>query len=549
MILNENNWCLLPTIYGDFRMYDAQDEGIRVLSISPIENIGDNPLLRMHSSCIASEVFGAKDCDCADQLHEAMKLIANEGRGLIIHLHQEGRGHGLSEKIKAVSVMQKENCDTAESFDRLGLKQDIRDFTKVIAMLKSLNITSVRLISNNPYKVSSLTDSNITVNTISTHPKIRTENKDYLYSKNEKLGHTLPLDISGNAKTINFYHSDQRWGEFSNFSNHAIFLDGKIWPTVEHFYQAQKFCNTEFEETIRQAETPMLAKQKAQGFLKTHAINNWIHEKEDVMYRGLEAKFSQHPDLMDLLISTRNKTLVERADSDHYWGDGKDGNGKNRLGYLLMRIRRKKLKKLQLNNMQESLKNHLSIEKSLRQLGKGDEGVVFTDEQWVYKSFYDITDEEWAFLNEKSDCFDKCNALAKIETYEIEDLRIIRYPYLDFKPLGDFEREEIISFLRFCKKNEIMFANIKPLNFIQTQSGIKLIDYGRSFIKYTNGELLNATKRAYLLWKYPTMENDVFKSFTQRINNSEEFPEIEGWRDFLNEIQAGAKKHQLQTLV
>ena len=98
MTLNKDNWCILPTVFGNFYMYDTQDLETIVLSFSPIEEIRNNPLLRMHSSCIASEVFGAKDCDCADQLHEAMKLIVNEGRGLIIYLHQEGRGHGLSKK-------------------------------------------------------------------------------------------------------------------------------------------------------------------------------------------------------------------------------------------------------------------------------------------------------------------------------------------------------------------------------------------------------------------------------------------------------------------
>ena len=135
-----------------------------------------------------------------------------------------------------------------------------------------------------------------------------------------------------------------------------------------------------------------------------------------------------------------------------------------------------------------------------------------------------------------SDCFANCQALAKIECYEIEGLRFIRYEYLDFEPLQSFDKAEIISFLKFCKSKNIMFANIKPLNFIQTQSGIKLIDYGRSFIKYDTGELINATKRAYLLWRFPTMENDLFKAFTKRINNGEAFLEISGWEDFWKEV-------------
>lgn len=535
--LDKENWCILPTRFGDFRMYDTQDDKVRVISFSAIEDISDNPLLRMHSSCIASEVFGAKDCDCADQLHESMKLIANEDSGLIIYIHQEGRGHGLSKKIKAVSVMQKEHCDTAESFNRLGLKQDIRDYTKPVEILNDLGITSVRLISNNPYKINFLKQKKIVVKTIPTHPKIRKENKDYLYSKNEKLGHSLPLNEEETNGVVYFYHSDQKWGEFSNFSKHSIFLDDKMWATMEHFYQAQKFQSTELQEIVRQAETPTLAKQKAYKLLKKHLSENWIDKKEDVMYRGLVAKFTQHPDLETLLISTQNKMLVERSDIDDYWGDGKDGNGKNRLGCLLMRLRRKKLKEIQLKRDYNEIRGYLTVESPLRELGKGEEGVVFTDEKWVYKLFYDITDSEWCFLKEKSNCFSECEALAKIECFEFKNQRYIRYSYLDFEPLGNFDKKEIISFLKFCKLNGIMFANIKPLNFIQTKSGIKLIDYGRSFIKYSDEELLNATKRAYLLWKFPTMENDMFKKFTQRINNNEEFPEIDGWKDFWDEVK------------
>ena len=84
-----DNWCILPTPMGDFRMYDTGDEALRVICLGNLRDQGRQPLLRLHSSCLASEVFGAMDCDCADQLRESMKRIAREGRGLIIHLHQE----------------------------------------------------------------------------------------------------------------------------------------------------------------------------------------------------------------------------------------------------------------------------------------------------------------------------------------------------------------------------------------------------------------------------------------------------------------------------
>lgn len=349
MNLNKDNWCVLPTKFGDLLMYDTQDEDIKLITASSIENIGDNPLLRMHSSCIASEVFGAKDCDCADQLHEAIKLLINERRGLIFHLNQEGRGHGLSKKIQGVSVMQKEQCDTAESFDKLGFEQDIRDYSKVIDILKILQITSVRLISNNPRKIAFLEKNNISVEVVNTHPKIRPENKDYLYSKNKKLGHRLPLEQYETVNTIYFCSSAEKWADLSNFSQHAIFLNNRIWSTVEHYYQAQKFQDKEYQEIIRQAETPFLAKQKAIELFEKKPMLDWNEKKDKEMFKALKAKFTQHPNLANLLISTNDKKIVERTDFDDYWGDGKDGNGKNRLGLLLMELREQMNNKLNTN--------------------------------------------------------------------------------------------------------------------------------------------------------------------------------------------------------
>ena len=97
-MLELNSWCTLPTSIGNFRMYDVGYEEVLLISMGDVFDLGDKPLLRIHSSCLASEVFGANDCDCSDQLNESMKLIATEGKGIVIHLQQEGRGQGLSKK-------------------------------------------------------------------------------------------------------------------------------------------------------------------------------------------------------------------------------------------------------------------------------------------------------------------------------------------------------------------------------------------------------------------------------------------------------------------
>ena len=334
------SWCVLPTPMGDFRMYDSGDEQVRIICFGDLHDQGREPLFRMHSSCLASEVFGAVDCDCADQLREAMKLIATEGRGLIVHLHQEGRGQGLSKKILAVHRMQHEGLDTVEAFTALGLEQDTRTYEPAVRLLRHLGISSVRLISNNPRKIGYLERNGVRTKTVNTHPTVRPENAEYLKTKKTKLGHQLPLESEGLTKSaIQFYHSDQPWGELSNFSRHAVFIKSRVWPTVEHFYQAQKFAGTFHEESIRRCQTPTLAKRRAPELEKEHRREGWTAVREAVMLEGLRAKFSQHPDLADLLLSSGDRILVEHTQNDTYWGDGGDGTGKNRLGHLLMQIR------------------------------------------------------------------------------------------------------------------------------------------------------------------------------------------------------------------
>jgi len=340
MKLRTENWCWLPTAMGKFRMYDTTDDNISVICMGDIKSQGKLPLLRIHSSCRASEVFGALDCDCADQLTETMKNIAIEGRGLIVYQQQEGRGHGLSLKITAVHSMERDNLDTAQAFEKLGLEQDIRTYAEAVEFLKQLEISAVRLVSNNPRKHQYLNDCGIQTKMVNTNPNVRPENKDYLLTKNEKLGHLLPLETEGSTlRPVHFYHSDQPWGELSNFSRHSVFIDGVIWPTSEHYYQAQKFTIGEYKEHIRCCATPMQAKSEAHKFAKQFGRTDWMSIRESVMLTALRAKFAQHPDLAIKLLSTEDRKLIERTASDKYWGDPGDGTGQNRLGHLLMQVR------------------------------------------------------------------------------------------------------------------------------------------------------------------------------------------------------------------
>jgi ribA/ribD-fused uncharacterized protein len=268
-----------------------------------------------------------------------MKLIAIEGEGIIIHLHQEGRGQGLSKKIRAVRLMESDDLDTVEAFEHLGLKQDTRDYDSALDIIKYLGVISVRLISNNPRKRKFLQMNEIEVLSVNTHPNIRPENEAYLHTKNQKLGHQLPLEgILLDEDEIRFYHSDQPWGEFSNFSPHSIFIDGINWLTVEHYYQAQKFIEPELKEKIRLSKTPTLAKVTATEMINSRR-DNWVELKESVMLKALRGKFAQHPELAKLLLSTSQKRIVESTSNDTFWGESLDGIGQNRLGESLMLVR------------------------------------------------------------------------------------------------------------------------------------------------------------------------------------------------------------------
>lgn len=137
---------------------------------------------------------------------------------------------------------------------------------------------------------------------------------------------------------IYFYRTDEPYGEFSNFSPHPIVVHGVEWPTSEHYFQAQKFADTEHEELIRHASTPGQAAKMGRDRNRPLRAD-WEEIRKDVMKLATYCKFTQHPELRQLLLDTGDAWLVERTTDDHYWGDGGDGSGQNMLGRTLMDIR------------------------------------------------------------------------------------------------------------------------------------------------------------------------------------------------------------------
>lgn len=139
--------------------------------------------------------------------------------------------------------------------------------------------------------------------------------------------------------TIRFYRTQEEYGAFSNFSAHPIHVDGQVWPTSEHYFQAMKFPHDpERQSWIRAAKTPGQSKRRA--WAKGAVIrDDWDTHRIQAMLNALRAKFTQHPSLRELLLSTGTEELVEHSHRDRYWGDGGDGTGQNMLGKLLMQVR------------------------------------------------------------------------------------------------------------------------------------------------------------------------------------------------------------------
>jgi GTP cyclohydrolase II len=186
-----------PTEYGLFRIYgfvgrsdSTRAEEAVVLKMGDV-NHGPPPLLRIHSQCLTGDVFHSLRCDCRAQLDIALKQIAEEGRGLIIYEHQEGRGIGLMNKLRAYEL-QDQGADTVEANERLGFESDLRNYGLPGAILRHLGIASVRLLSNNPDKVKALEEAGITVaERVPCIASLHESRRGYLETKREKMGHLL----------------------------------------------------------------------------------------------------------------------------------------------------------------------------------------------------------------------------------------------------------------------------------------------------------------------------------------------------------------------
>jgi 3,4-dihydroxy 2-butanone 4-phosphate synthase/GTP cyclohydrolase II len=188
----------LPTKYGEFTVivYKVQYENQEPIALvyGDLTDGGTPPLVRMHSSCFTGDLVASLRCDCGDQLHMALQMISNEGRGALVYLPQEGRGIGLAQKIRAYAL-QDQGLDTVEANHALGFKADMRDYGIGLQILKDLGLSQVRLLTNNPKKTQAFNlrgfDLRV-VDQVPIVPPVNEHNMRYLETKRAKMGHELP---------------------------------------------------------------------------------------------------------------------------------------------------------------------------------------------------------------------------------------------------------------------------------------------------------------------------------------------------------------------
>jgi 3,4-dihydroxy 2-butanone 4-phosphate synthase/GTP cyclohydrolase II len=184
----------LPTQYGAFTIHAYQngiDGETHVALVRGDIGDGTNLMVRVHSKCLTGDVFHSLRCDCGAQLDAAMQQIGREGRGVLLYLHQEGRGIGLANKLRAYEL-QDQGLDTVEANERLGFKPDQRDYGIGAQILRDLGIRTMRLLTNNPRKFIGLEGYGLSVvESLPLEVEVVAETRRYLQTKKEKLGHTL----------------------------------------------------------------------------------------------------------------------------------------------------------------------------------------------------------------------------------------------------------------------------------------------------------------------------------------------------------------------
>jgi 3,4-dihydroxy 2-butanone 4-phosphate synthase/GTP cyclohydrolase II len=187
----------MPTKYGMFELiaFRQLNTGEIHMALKKGDWENDEPILvRVHSSCMTGDILGSLRCDCGDQLHHAMKMIEQEGKGLVLYMNQEGRGIGLLNKLKAYKL-QENGRDTVEANLELGFNMDERDYGVGAQILRHMGVSKMKLMSNNPRKRAGLLGYGLeVVDNVAIEIAPNPHNQKYLQTKKDKMGHTILKD-------------------------------------------------------------------------------------------------------------------------------------------------------------------------------------------------------------------------------------------------------------------------------------------------------------------------------------------------------------------
>jgi len=275
------NLCVYRLVLDDGTLVGECGDGgpayrseIRVIHVGDLEGAADL-MVRVHSECFTGDVLASLRCDCGDQLHMAMRMIHQEGRGMIIYMPQEGRGIGLSEKLKAYNL-QDQGRDTVEANLELGHDADLRDYNAAALILKDFGVKSIRLMTNNPDKIDNLRQYGIDISgrvPIICHSN--PFNEGYLHTKQQKMNHILGRKSlspesghhpSGDASRpyVTLTYAQSLDGALAGGNGHRLILSGEQSMKMTHMLRAENDAILVGIGTVL-ADDPQLTVRLAQG--------------------------------------------------------------------------------------------------------------------------------------------------------------------------------------------------------------------------------------------------------------------------------------------
>ncbi len=296
-ILQRTASARIPTAAGLFHLYHFTNnrDGKEHVALVMGDVAGQHGVLtRVHSECMTGDVFGSRRCDCGEQLHDAMRAIAAEGRGVIVYLRQEGRGIGLAEKLRAYNL-QDQGYDTVEANLLLGHQADEREYWAAVGILADLGIVSIRLLTNNPAKIEHLREQGVVVaERVPLAPSIHADNVAYLETKVRRMRHLLQMPATPPATVAGMSLSPELSQRVAELQQRAITCASERGLPFVTLTYAQSL-----DGSIASATGQPLALSGPQAMTLTHALR----ATHDAILVGIGAVLADDPQLTVRLVA------------------------------------------------------------------------------------------------------------------------------------------------------------------------------------------------------------------------------------------------------